>query len=174
MNICLIVTILITLGGTVMANEEGFSKMTGLTSDANSGWQWLELPGFEYHFPDENGAPCDDRHPEGWCSIEENPTKYVYKILRQDEWEYLQKYRYFGGSVHDIQDGFIHLANGHQLNHVISKFFYAEKYIYILTFEGKEFGLNLKYENGYPHLYNTVLTEDLLEEVPLKYRVSGN
>jgi uncharacterized protein (DUF952 family) len=127
------------------------------------------LPGFSYHHPDENGAPCDDRHPMGWCQRVVHSKEYVYKVLREEEWVSFQNQGVFAGSEHDLRDGFIHLAYGHQLNHVISGYFSTESVVYISAFKRSGFGLNLIEEQMYPHLYNAVLSNELLLTGTLRY-----
>ena len=127
------------------------------------------LPGFSFHHPSENGAPCDDQHPFGWCQQVPNSKIFVYKILREEEWISFQNHGFFAGSEHDLRDGFIHLTYGHQLNHVISSYFSHEDEVYIAAFNRGDFGCNLIEEQLYPHLYNRVLSTELLLKGALRY-----
>ncbi len=135
----------------------------GLFSSAHA------LPGFSFHHPDENGAPCDDRHPMGWCQLVVHSKEYVYKVLREDEWASFQDHGFFAGSEQDLKDGFIHLTYGHQLNHVISNYFSSESVVYISAFKRSDFGRNLIEEQMYPHLYNAVLSDELMLTGALRY-----
>ncbi len=127
------------------------------------------LPGFNFHHPDESGAPCDDRHPKGWCQCVVNSREYVYKVLREEEWASFQNQGVFAGSEHDLRDGFIHLTYGHQLDYVISNYYSTETVIYITAFKYSDLGPNLIEEHRYPHLYNAVFSVELLLNGTLRY-----
>ena len=62
----------------------------------------------------------------------------------------------FAGSAHDHRDGFIHMSRGEQLDRVITKY-YSKTPMYIVGFNLKDFGEDLIWENGYPHIYNSPL-----------------
>lgn len=83
----------------------------------------------------------------------------IYKVLRQEEWEELKSSGSFSGSAHDQRDGFIHFATGEQLSQVLEKYF-KDLNVYIVGVdenELKRMGEDLKWENGYPHLYGAPL-----------------
>lgn len=79
----------------------------------------------------------------------------MYKILRLRENEEFVTTKRFFGSQADLNDGFIHLSYGDQLDRTISKFFQDVSEVYILEIDPT--GYNLKVENGFPHFYDEKL-----------------
>ena len=88
----------------------------------------------------------------------------TYKILTDNQWKLMQEQKRFKGSEHDIRDGFIHLANKDQVEHVIKKYFQAYDQVNVIELSREEFGENLKLENGFPHLYNMELEIAMVTE----------
>lgn len=101
----------------------------------------------------ENNLECCNKTPVGWCA---NDADFVFKILRENEWEHFERTRLFHGSIHDQRDGYIHLSTADQLGPVLEKYFEGVS-VYIVAFSPSIFGLNLIWENNYPHLYNVPL-----------------
>ena len=88
---------------------------------------------------------------------------YVYKILREQEWQEFQTQGSFVGSAHDKRDGFIHLSEESQLKTTLKKHFKDEVPLYIVKFPTDCFPQgDLKWEKSssgetFPHLYNSAL-----------------
>lgn len=118
----------------------------------------------------ETDFECFNRHPVGLCLMDEDAKNTVYKIMRQVEWDSFQSQGTFEGSSDDQRDGFIHLSKGSQLHRVIEKYYTNESRIYIAAFSSKDFKENLKWEDSFPHLYNSALNINSLKAV-LRYEI---
>ncbi len=89
----------------------------------------------------------------------------IFKILLPQEWEKFKNEGKFFGSIDDQRDGFIHLATAEQLSIVLEKYF-KDIPVYIAEYNPEDFGENLKWESGYPHLYNSPLRiEDTISTI---------
>jgi uncharacterized protein (DUF952 family) len=101
-------------------------------------------------------ADCCDEVPLGWCL---DSHSMIFKILTVPQWKNFKSKGEFYGSPHDIRDGFIHLATGKQLGSVLEKYF-NDVPVYIAGYDPIDFKQDLKWENGYPHLYGGPLILD--------------
>lgn len=115
------------------------------------------VPGHTACYYEDHDSNCG-KHPAGWFSNDDN---MVFKLLTPSEWANFQKMGFFKGSAHDRRDGFIHMSRGEQLDRVITKH-YAKRPVYIVGFKWKDFGENLIWEDGYPHIYNSDLQINLV------------
>jgi len=143
----------------IRRNEMNFVKSIAVsllffTSLVYSLPSYSGLPGHWACYQEDFDQCCDER-PYGLC-YNENKRNYVFKILTLEQWEDMKLKGYFLGSKDDIRDGFMHLATGYQLDYVIKNYFKNVE-IVILGISGPVLGDNLKWENGYPHLYNAPL-----------------
>ena len=82
---------------------------------------------------------------------------YIYKILRQKEWEELQRLGEFRGSADDHRDGFIHLSTKAQIQGTLDKHYQDGGDIILAEVRAGDLG-GLKYEISrggaeFPHLY---------------------
>lgn len=89
-------------------------------------------------------------------------ARWVFKILREDEWRDAATTSSFDGSPADRQDGFIHLSTFEQLAGTATKHFAGETELKILVFDAETWtGEQLKWEPSrggalFPHLYGTL------------------
>jgi uncharacterized protein (DUF952 family) len=86
--------------------------------------------------------------------------RYVFKILRADEWANALRGGVFKGSAIDHKDGFIHLSAAHQVRETAARHFAGQSDLVLVAFP--EEGLNgLKWEPSrggdlFPHVYGGV------------------
>ncbi len=88
-------------------------------------------------------------------------TDRVYKILRANEAEVLQNFGRFTGSDADDEDGFIHLAFGHQIESTLAEHF-ADVPTVLVTLDAPTLGEALRFEISrdgayFPHLYGAIV-----------------
>lgn len=90
----------------------------------------------------------------------------VYKVLRHDEWERMQKEPLFSGSADDERDGFIHLSTASQVEGTLERHYAGEMNLVILEFTTAALGTELRWERSrggalFPHLYGYLRLEDV-------------
>ena len=86
----------------------------------------------------------------------------VYKILRPEEHQVLERYGRFAGSPDDERDGFIHLSTREQLSGTLEKHFAGAADLVILALATAPMGDALRWEKSrggalFPHLYGAIL-----------------
>ncbi len=89
-------------------------------------------------------------------------SESVFKVLTDPEWKSFQQAGVFSGNDSDIKDGYIHLSKRLQLDHVIEKYYYDIKPVWVIEFADPRFLSSLKWEPAsdgqlYPHLYGAAL-----------------
>jgi uncharacterized protein (DUF952 family) len=85
-----------------------------------------------------------------------NMTTIIYKILTESQWKEFQQNNEFKGAPIDIQDGYIHCSYKEQVEGTLQKHFSQIKEELFLS-EVDASNLNLKVENGFPHIYEDSL-----------------
>ncbi len=103
--------------------------------------------------------------------------EYIYKILRESEWEELQRLGEFGGSADDRRDGFIHLSTKAQLQGTLDKHYQDGGDIILAEVRAGGLG-GLKYEISrggaeFPHLYGQLALGDVARHWVLSPDVKG-
>jgi len=84
---------------------------------------------------------------------------FIYKILRESEWQVAHTDTCYAGSPDDIRDGFIHFSTLDQLAETAKRYFADEPSIRIIAFDPNAFvSGTLKWETSrnniaFPHLY---------------------
>lgn len=96
----------------------------------------------------------------------------VYKILRQPEWQQLERDRTTAGAPIDVSDGFIHFSTGAQCAETAAKHFAGEHDLMLLAFEADDLGPELKWEPSrggalFPHLYRELRRDEVQWAEPL-------
>jgi uncharacterized protein (DUF952 family) len=90
-------------------------------------------------------------------------TTIIYKILTESQWKEFQQNNEFKGSPIDLSDGFIHCSFKEQVEGTLKRFFSEVKEELFLS-EVDPSGLNLKIENGFPHIYeNSLLMKNVIK-----------
>lgn len=92
----------------------------------------------------------------------------IYKILRQSEWEALQRDGSFAGSVHDKRDGFIHMSTRAQLQGTLDKHYTQGDVVILAAIRASDIESPVKWEVSrggaeFPHIYG-VLPLSALEQ----------
>lgn len=91
----------------------------------------------------------------------------VYKIFRADEYAAFQRDGRTKGAPIDLEDGYIHMSTGDQVEVTASKYFSGEQGLKLLGIESTALGPELKWEPSrggalFPHLYRELTAEDVL------------
>lgn len=99
----------------------------------------------------------------------------IYKIFRSDEYAAFLAAGHTDGAPIDVQDGYIHISTGDQVEGTASKHFAAEDGLKLLGIEADTLGDSLKWEFSrggdlFPHLYRELRIEDVVfvRDLPLK------
>lgn len=98
----------------------------------------------------------------------------VYKILRADEWQALQRDGATAGAPIDLTDGFVHLSSGEQVVETAARHFAGADNLHLLALEADALGEQLRWEPSrggalFPHLYRELRLDEVLWEKPLPW-----
>lgn len=82
----------------------------------------------------------------------------IYKILPRAAWAAAHETQRFGGSLLDLQDGFIHFSTGAQAQETARRHFAGQADLVVLEVEADDLGDALRWEPSrggelFPHLY---------------------
>ena len=96
----------------------------------------------------------------------------IYKILRQSEWTKLQLSGQFGGSVHDIRDGFIHMSTAAQLQGTLDKHYTDGDVVILAAVNLADVAETVKWEvsrggDEFPHIYGELPLSAVKQHWPL-------
>ena len=96
----------------------------------------------------------------------------VYKILRAPEWEALRRDGVTAGAPIDLQDGFVHLSDGGQVEETAARHFAGVDGLVLLALDADALGGALRWETSrgraeFPHLYRELRLEDVVWDRPL-------
>jgi uncharacterized protein (DUF952 family) len=85
----------------------------------------------------------------------------VYKIIARQTWEEAVARGRFDGAAVDLEDGFIHLSTGSQVQETARLHFRGQPDLVVVAFEVGSFGDALKWEASrggqlFPHLYGVI------------------
>ena len=88
--------------------------------------------------------------------------KFVYRVLKRNEFNQFKKTEVFTGNFLDKQSGFVHLSTRKQISETVKKYFFDEKDIVLVRFKVADFRHKLKWEKSrnkelFPHFYGTLL-----------------
>lgn len=101
----------------------------------------------------------------------------LFKIFRPIEWHTFQNTGVFGGSPHDIRDGFIHMCAGPQLASTLAKHFIDVENIVLARFDPNQLdGLKWEIARGaekFPHIYGQLVTRACQDHLALQKNESG-
>ena len=84
--------------------------------------------------------------------------RIIYKVLRQSEWDKLQRDGYFNGSAHDKRDGFIHMSTRAQLQGTLDKHYTQGDVVILAAIRASDIKSPIKWEVSrggaeFPHIY---------------------
>lgn len=96
----------------------------------------------------------------------------IYKILRANELADLVSNGQTEGAPIDVEDGFVHLSTGDQVEGTLAKHFKDADGLSLLAVEANTLGDELKWEVSrggslFPHLYRVLRIEDVVWHKPL-------
>ena len=96
----------------------------------------------------------------------------VYKILRSEEWDALQRDHATAGAPVDVADGFVHLSTGAQVVETAQKHFGGAPDLQLLALQAGSLGPALRWEPSrggdlFPHLYRELRLADVIWNEPL-------
>ncbi|MCU0866996.1 MAG: DUF952 domain-containing protein [Planctomycetes bacterium] len=99
----------------------------------------------------------------------------VYKILRQAEWQALERHGELQGSPVDLRDGFVHLSNAAQVAETAARHFAGADDLVLLAFEAAALGAALRWEPSrggalFPHLFRALRHDEVLWHAALAWR----
>jgi uncharacterized protein (DUF952 family) len=100
----------------------------------------------------------------------------VFKIVRDWEWKEAQNTGVFEGSVDDIRDGFLHFSACDQLRETAAKHFVGETDLLLVTVDADALPFRWDVSRGgakFPHLYEALKHEDVLDVVKLSRGADG-
>jgi uncharacterized protein (DUF952 family) len=90
----------------------------------------------------------------------------IYHIAQSDRWE-LQRpsgeYRHPSLET----EGFIHCSLAEQVPGTLEKFFPSREGLVLLEIDVARLSSELRYENGYPHLYGPLDAQAVIKELPV-------
>ena len=103
---------------------------------------------------------------------------FVYKVCSIEEWNKASEKGIYEGSQVDLEDGFIHLSTKKQLKETVTKHFFGQERLLLISFSIKNLQDKLKWEisrNGknFPHYYGNIETKFLNEKFNLDLRQDG-
>ena len=90
----------------------------------------------------------------------------IFKILTEEEWKDFQEKKEFIGSAFDLNDGFIHCSYENQVQNTLDLFFKEATNLFLAEIDPKD--LNVKVENGFPHVYEKISIEKVLNTKKVK------
>ena len=96
----------------------------------------------------------------------------IYKILRSEEWDVLQRDRAMAGAPVDVADGFVHLSTSAQVVETAQKHFSGAPDLHLLALQASALGSALRWEPSrggdlFPHLYRDLRLADVIWHEPL-------
>ena len=98
-------------------------------------------------------------------------TMQIYKILRADEWQFLQETGETLGAPIDLADGYVHFSTAAQAAETAEKYFAGVEGLMLLAVEADTCH-EIKWEPSrggalFPHLYRALKMADVLWAKPL-------
>jgi uncharacterized protein (DUF952 family) len=92
--------------------------------------------------------------------------KFIYKLLRCEEWENAKAAGVFAGSPDDLRDGYLHFSAAHQVRTTFDKYFSGGHNPVLAAVDPAILGAALKWEvsrggDRFPHLYAALKLSDV-------------
>ncbi|WP_313136060.1 DUF952 domain-containing protein [Paracoccus jeotgali] len=102
----------------------------------------------------------------------------IYKVLRDPEWQQLQRDGETAGAPVDLADGYIHFSTAETLRGTLDKHFADEDGLHLLACEAQGLGEALRHEPSrggllFPHLYRRLRLADIAWSRPLTRGAEG-
>ena len=98
--------------------------------------------------------------------------KYIFKIIKLDEWQKVKQSKTYLGSSKDIEDGYIHFSGEDQVKGTLEKYYSKQENLVVLKVETLKLD-HLIWEqasdgNMFPHLYSTLDLSNIVDEFEIK------
>lgn len=90
------------------------------------------------------------------------PDKYLYHLVSRNRWQRLREKKVYRPESLE-KEGFIHLCEKGQIEEVLKNEEKAREKLVALKVDPEQLNGDLKYENGFPHLYRELRTEKVEE-----------
>jgi uncharacterized protein (DUF952 family) len=87
-----------------------------------------------------------------------NAVTTVYRLMPASDYRAAREAGRFGGSAHDVRDGFIHFSAAHQVAETAAKHYAGQRDLVLLFVDAPSLGDALRWERSrndepFPHLY---------------------
>ncbi len=105
-------------------------------------------------------------------------ARFVYKIMRADEWARASAAGAYEGSADDQRDGFIHFSTAAQLVETLARHYAGQDGLTLLEIAAAGLGEALRWEPSrggalFPHLYAPLAARDVARAWPLTRDAHG-
>ena len=103
--------------------------------------------------------------------------KYIFKIIKLDEWQKVKKSKTYLGSSKDIEDGYIHFSGEEQVKGTLEKYYSKQENLILLKVETLKLD-HLIWEqasdgNMFPHLYSPLDLSNVVDEYEITIGEDG-
>ena len=103
--------------------------------------------------------------------------KYIFKIIKLDEWQKVKKSKTYLGSSKDIEDGYIHFSGEDQVKGTLEKYYSKQENLILLKVETLKLD-HLIWEqasdgNMFPHLYSSLDLSNVVDEFEINLTDNG-
>ena len=103
--------------------------------------------------------------------------KYIFKIIKLDEWQKVKQSKTYLGSSKDIEDGYIHFSGEDQVKGTLEKYYSKQENLVVLKVETLKLD-HLIWEqasdgNMFPHLYSSLDLSNVVDEFEIKLTDDG-
>ena len=103
--------------------------------------------------------------------------KYIFKIIKLDEWQKVKQSKTYLGSSKDIEDGYIHFSGEDQVKGTLEKYYSKQENLVILKVETLKLD-HLIWEqasdgNMFPHLYSSLDLSNVVDEFEITLNDNG-
>ena len=103
--------------------------------------------------------------------------KYIFKIIKLDEWQKVKQSKTYLGSSKDIEDGYIHFSGEDQVKGTLEKYYSKQQNLVVLKVETLKLD-HLIWEqasdgNMFPHLYSSLDLASVVDEFKISLDKDG-
>ena len=103
--------------------------------------------------------------------------KYIFKIIKLDEWQKVKQLKTYLGSSKDIEDGYIHFSGEDQVKGTLEKYYSKQENLILLKVETLKLD-HLIWEqasdgNMFPHLYSSLDLSNVVDEFEINLTDNG-
>ena len=104
--------------------------------------------------------------------------KYIFKIIKLDEWQKVKQSKTYLGSSKDIEDGYIHFSGEDQVKGTLEKYYSKQENLVLLKVETLKLD-HLIWEqasdgNMFPHLYSSLDLSNVVDEYEITIGEDGS